>query len=207
MQQVNRRPELGRRQQWGLIGLVCIGLMVLMVGGSGCASRVFYNQDYRMQVDCAGIDPGKLQFYNDKEFLIRRKIVKNEVHSVNGVVETVEELSHQDIRIRRGTPCRIDSVAGNFYFVRFEIGEGNVVKFYKNAFDYYQIGADVWVRGRGSILYGGNECEIERIGNDCLLQVKNYQRFRNQKQRQVAGGLEVGTEIRDSIFDDSEDEQ
>jgi hypothetical protein len=199
MQRTSRHNNSISKVRWGYIGILLAGLFTGIVGLSGCASKVFYTQDYRVKVDCAGIDPSKLQFYNDKEFLIRRRTTSKEVKSIDGVVSQTEGVRVQDIRVRRGTPCRVDSVSGNFYWVRFEIGEGNVVRFYKNAFDHYQIGADKWVRGRGNIVYGGKDCEIERVGNDCLLQVKNYQTFRDKKQRNIAGGLRVGTEIRDSI--------
>lgn len=192
----------GRKPDWGLMGLLFLGMTGLLLGMSGCASKVFYTQEFRVLVDSAHIDPRRLQFYNDKEFLIRRKTVSKEVKSTEGVVTNTEGIRVTDVRIRRGTPCRVDSVSGNNYFVRFEIGEGCVLRFYKNTYDHYQIGADKWVAGRGQIVYGGKDYVIERVGNDCLLQVKNYQTFRDQKRRNVARGVEVGTEdaqIRDSI--------
>lgn len=186
-------PRAGNRF-WGIVTISFVGLAMSVLGFTGCASKVFYTQEYRVKVDTAKIDPSKLQFYNDKEFLIRRKTVIKDVATEDGVVSMTEGVRVQDIRVRRGTPCRVDSVSGNNYWVRFEIGEGHTVRFYKNSFDYYQIGADKWVRGRGAIAYGGKECEIERVGNDCLLLVKNYQTFRDKKEKRVASGLEVGTE-------------
>ncbi len=193
--QVKRRPSAA----WGVITTMFLGLLGLMLFVSSCTSRVFYTQDYRTKVEKANIDPQKLQFYNDKEFLIRRRTSSKEVKSAEGVVSTVEGTRVQDIRIRRGTPCRVDSVAGNFYWVRFEIGDGNVIKFYKNSFDYYQIAATKWVRGRGAISYGDRDCEIERVGNDCLLLVKNYQKFRDKTDKKYAKGFKVGTEQHDSL--------
>lgn len=199
MQRTITESNPRQRVRWGNVGIMLAIFFMGVIGLSSCASKVFYTQDYRVKVDSAHIDPSKLQFYNDKEFMIRRRTNSNEVKSVDGVVSTSVGNRVQDIRVRRGTPCRVDSVAGNFYYIRFEIGEGHVIRFYKNAFDHYQIGADKWVRGRGAIAYGGKECEIERNGNDCLLLVKNYQTFRDKKQRNIAEGLKVGTEIRDSI--------
>jgi hypothetical protein len=195
-----------RAGRWGMLVMGCMGLLACLVGLSSCTSKVFYTQEYRVLVDSSHLDPTRLQFYNDKEFLIRRRTSTKEVVTEGGVVSQTEGIRVQDIRVRRGTPCRVDSVSGNSYFIRFEIGEGNVIKFYKNAFDHYQIGADKWVRGRGNILYGGKDCEIERVGNDCLLLVKNYQTFRDQKQKNIAGGLKVGTQIRDTLdFDEDEE--
>jgi hypothetical protein len=208
MQVQNSPSQATRGRLWGLMWIACLGLAATVVGLSGCSSKVFYTQEYRIKVDSAHINPSKLQFYNDKEFLIRRKTVTKEVKSEEGIVTSTEGLRVQDIRVRRGTPCRVDSVSGNYYYMSFEIGEGNTVRFYKNSFDYYQIGADKWVRGRGSVKYGGKECEIERIGNDCLLMVKNYQTFKDKKERRVARGVEVGTDgaqMRDTMNLDEED--
>jgi hypothetical protein len=200
-----QKPNFSPRP-WAWVGSACLVLMTAVLVMSGCATKVFYTQEYRELVDSAHLDPSRLQFYNDKEFLIRRRVETKEVTTQEGVVSLTDGLRVQDVRVRRGTPCRVDSVSGNFYFVRFEIGEGNVVKFYKNAYDHYQIGAEKWVRGRGNILYGGKECQIERNGNDCLLLVKNYQTFRDKKQKDVAEGLRYNTDIIDTLDTGEEDE-
>ena len=204
MQKQDSQQVAGAKIGWAATGAVYLVLVGMVLGISSCATKVFYTQDYRNRVDSAHIDPGKLQFYNDKEFLIRRKTTINKVETENGVVSSLEGIKVQDIRVRRGTPCRLDTVVGNFYYMRFEVGDGNVVRFYKNAFDHYQIGADKWVRGRGAITYGGDDCEIERVGNDCLLMVKNYQKFRDSKQRRRVKGIQYDYENRDTILEKAE---
>ena len=206
MQQADNQVTRRQSGTWGLVTTAFLGLLSLVLLLSSCASRVFYTQDYRTKVEKAEIDPTRLQFYNDKEFLIRRRTDSTEVNTTDGIVSTVEGTRVQDIRVRRGTPCRVDSVAGNYYWVRFEIGDSNVIKFYKNSFDYYQIAATKWVRGRGAIRYGGRPCEIERIGNDCLLLVKNYQKFKDKTDKKYAKGFKVGTEQHDTLDTPIEEE-
>jgi hypothetical protein len=175
-----------------------IGAVLLV---AGCASKVYFTQDARELMEKAGEDVTKLQFYNDKEFLLRRKTTSRQFDAIDGVVTKVEGLRVQDLRVRRGTPCRIDSVSGNSYWIRFELGEGQTLRFYKNQYDHYQIWADKWHSGRGNIVYGNKDYIIERVGNDCLLMVKNSQTFRKNSQRRVAEGLEVGEDIREEPVD------
>jgi hypothetical protein len=174
------------------------GLILLC---ASCASKVYFTQDAREKLEKEGVDVTELQFYNDKELLLRRKTNSRELTTEEGVVTKMEGLRVQDLRVRRGTPCRIDSISANSYYIRFELGEGQTLRFYKNQFDHYQIYADRWVAGRGNIQYGERDYTIERIGNDCLLMVKNSQRFRAINQRKVAKGVLVGEDegIRDTI--------
>jgi hypothetical protein len=92
-------------------------------------------------------------------------------------------------------------VSGNSYWIRFELGQGETLRFYKNQYDHYQIWADRWHSGRGNIVYGGKDYIIERIGNDCLLMVKNSQSFRKSNQKKVAEGVDVNEDIREVPLD------
>jgi hypothetical protein len=181
-----------------LIGVFGLGLILVV---SSCASKVYFTHDAREALELAKEDPMKLQFYNDKEFLLRRKTTSRQLETVEGVVSKTEGLRVQDLRIRRGTPCRLDSIDGNSYFIRFEHGEGLTLRFYKNQYEHYQIWADRWHSGRGNIVYGGKDYVVERIGNDCLLMVKNSQSFRKSNQRRTAEGLDVNAVIREAPAD------
>lgn len=168
---------------------------------ASCASKVFFNEDARMKLEKREIGLDELQFYNDKEMLLRRKTTSRQIAADGGVVSKTEGLRVQDLRIRRATACRVDSVAPNAIYIRFELGEGQVLKFYKNQFGYYQVWADRWYAGRGNIVYGGKDYVVERIGNDCLLMVKNSQKFRDVTQKKTAKGVLVGEDLpeRDTI--------
>ena len=186
---------------WNFRGIFTATLLGCIVFIAGCASKVYYTDDARLALEEAKEDVTKLQFYNDKEFLLRRKTTSRQLETVEGVVEKTEGLRVQDLRIRRGTPCRLDSVSGNSYWIRFELGQGETLRFYKNQYDHYQIWADRWHSGRGNIVYGGKDYIIERIGNDCLLMVKNSQSFRKSNQRKVAIGVDVNEDIREVPLD------
>lgn len=187
------------------LGLAIYGLLVgLVLLSASCASKVYFTEDARLKLEKEGLSLTELQFYNDKELLLRRKTTSRELKTEQGIVSKTEGIRVQDLRVRRGTPCRIDSVSPNSIFIRFELGEGETLRFYKNQYDHYQIYADRWVAGRGGIVYGSKDYVVERIGNDCLLMVKNSQRFRAINQRKVAKGVLVGDDDvrRDTIPDD-----
>ena len=174
------------------------GLVMVL---ASCASKVFFNEDARQKLEKAKVGLDELQFYNDKEMLLRRKTTSRQLVAEGGVVNKSEGLRVQDLRIRRGTACRVDSVGAGVIYIRFELGEGQVMKFYKNQFGYYQVWADRWVAGRGNIIYGGKDYLVERVGNDCLLMVKNTQKFRDVNQKKTAKGVLVGEDLpeRDTV--------
>lgn len=176
-------------------------MVTVVLLSASCASKVYFTHDARVVIDSAGKDPTKFQYYNDKEILLRHKLPNQDIKPVDGVVVIDEGLSVTDLRIRRGTPCRVDSIEGNSYWMRFEIAEGKTLRFYKNQYDHYQIWADKWSQGRGNIQYGNKPFVIERVGNDCLLMVKNAQTFKETKKRKIAEGVKVGQEMRELVPD------
>lgn len=194
--------------RWKLGWVVYCLLVVTVLVGASCANKIYFTQDERDLIEkdtTRQVDIRDLQFYNDKEILLRGKSHNNNLIANSGVVVKSEDLVVRDLRIRRGTPCRVDSVGYNCLFVRFELGEGEVLRFYRNEFDHYQIYANRWFAGRGSIVYGGVDFTIERLGNDCLLMVKNYEKFRAQRKRDRATGVRItdGDIMRDSIANDT----
>lgn len=178
----------------GVFQLALVGVVVFL---TGCASKVYFTEDARLALEAAKEDVTKLQFYNDKEFLLRRKTTSRSLETVEGVVAKTEGLRVTDLRIRRGTPCRLDSISGNSYWIRFGLGKGETLRFYKNQYNHYQLWADHWHSGRGNIVYGGKDYVIERIGNDCLLMVKNSQTFKKSNQKKIAKGVDVNEDIRE----------
>ena len=176
-----RRPST-----WVLLLWIGMGMMTF-----SCHPKVYFTNSAREKLEEAGDNIAMLQFYNDKEILLRRKTTSREVLSDEGLVVNTEGIRVMDLRIRRRTPCRIDSIAGNRIYIRFEDGDGNHLVFYKNTYDHYQIYSDEWVSGRGNVKYNMKDFAIERIGNDCLLMVQNNSKYRRLTDRKVVEGLRV----------------
>lgn len=204
--QESRRAKTGLKAgKWPLFLLLVV---VLGITEFGCSRKVFFTEDARRKLEEAGEDLSQLQFYNDKEILLRRKTVTHEILAdEDGVVNNTEGLRVVDLRIRRGTPCRIDSVAGGRMYIRFEDGDGNTLCFYRNTYDHYQIYSDHWLSGRGTITYNLKEFVIERVGNDCLLMVQNNSSYKRVTDKKVVDGLRVNPyENEEEDEDDVEDE-
>lgn len=181
MNGLKRRPSV-----WVLLLWLGMGLLTF-----SCHPKVYFTDAARLKLEEAGDDISMLQFYNDKEILLRRKTTSREILSDEGTVVNTEGIRVMDLRIRRRTRCRIDSISGDRVYLRFEDGEGNYLCFYKNGYDHYQIYSDAWVGGRGSTQYNLKEFVIERIGNDCLLMVQNNSKYRRNTDKKVVEGLRV----------------
>jgi hypothetical protein len=182
--------------------------------GASCARKVYFTDDARIKI--ASEEDGEsllmdLQFYTDDEILLRYRNVERSMEAVDGVLAKKEETQVKDIIIRRGTPCRLDSIDRyrNLLCLRFGLDPGEVLRFYKNRYDHYQIYADKWVSGRGNIQFQEQPFRIERQGNDCLLMVKNSESFRRITKVNRAKGVRVNEKleapIRDTIFEEPEE--
>lgn len=195
MNQKNNYWRLGKLRFRAIGQSPSIWVLFLWIGMSitisACHPKVFFTDSARRKLEEAGDDIRMLQFYNDKEILLRRKTTSREILSDEGLVINTEGIRVVDLRIRRRTPCRIDSISDNRIYIRFEDGDGNHLCFYKNAYDHYQIYSPEWVSGRGKVQYNLKEFNIERIGNDCLLMVENNSKYRKMTDRKVIEGLRV----------------
>ena len=112
-------------------------LTLIMFAGLGlltfsCHPKVFFTDGARQKLEEAGDDISMLQFYNDKEILLHRKTTSRLIEPNEGVVINTEGNRVVYLRIRRRTKCRIDSIAGDRVYIRFEDGDRNNLCFYKN---------------------------------------------------------------------------
>jgi hypothetical protein len=174
---------------WSLLAIVALAF-----GISSCAPKVYFTEDIRLKLIESEMDISGIQFYNDKEILLRRRTTSNNLTIEEGVLTKVDGLRVHELRIRRATPCRVDSVANGKYYLRFEQGENRYLRFYLNSFDHYQLDADKWSNGRGQIVYNEEDYIIERVGNDCLLLVRNSRKFRSLTQKKTVDGIRVSPE-------------
>jgi hypothetical protein len=196
--------------------MVAYALLIgtVLLGASSCARKIYFTDDARVKI--ASAENGEsllreLQFYTDDEILLRYRNVEKSMAPVDGVLQKKEAIQVKDIRIRRGTPCRLDSIDRyrNLLCLRFGLDPGEVLRFYKNRYDHYQIYADKWIGGRGNIKFQDQPFRIERQGNDCLLMVKNSEKYRQVTKVARAKGVRVNmdleTPIRDTIFEEPEE--
>lgn len=165
--------------------------MAIAMVFSSCAPRVMFTEGARKKLEEAKVDLSLIQFYNDKEILLQRKMDNNEVVVESGTIREHDGRRIQEVRIPRYTPAIYDGFENGKLVVRFELGDGKTLRFYRNSYDKFQIDADKWVKRNGMITYGNMPFLIKPIGNDALLLVKKTKVYKTVTESETAKGLNV----------------
>jgi hypothetical protein len=177
------------KSRYTYIFLLCGGLMALAL--VACKPKSVFLESVRIQLDTAKVDMRQVQFYNDKNIVLRRKASQSDVSESGGKMIEVDGEQIQEILIKRGTPGVVTGNQNGKLLVRFEIGEGKVLRFYKNSKGAYQIDSDRWVARKGLIQYAGLDFVIETESNDVLLMYKETKKYRSSSELKTAKGLKV----------------
>jgi hypothetical protein len=158
---------------------------------SSCAPRLIFKEDARARLTEQNVDLAKVQFYTDKEIILRRKVDSSEFSVDDGVIIEVDGRRTQEIKIPRYTPCIFEQYDNGRLYIRFDRGEDKLLRFKRNSYDSFQIDADAWIKRRGQIEYGGKDFYIEPGGNDALLLVKKTKAYKSFTDSEVTRGLKV----------------
>ena len=111
----------------------------------------------------------------------------------SGVIREVDGRRTQEIKIPRYTPCVIEGYENGRLYIRFERGDGKLLRFKRNSYDSFQIDADEWIKRRGAIVYGEKDFYIEPGGNDALLLVKKTKAYKSMTESRVTPGIKVNS--------------
>lgn len=177
--------KMMKNTTWLRIFPIVLGLMLTL---AGCKPKIIFLDTNRTELEEAEVPLKMVQFYNDKEIILRRKASSRDIKESGGRMIEIDGDQIQEIRIRRNTPCIITGIKGNKLVVRFETGEGKTLRFYKNTKGAYQIDADEWISRRGQVEYAGLDFEIQEPSNDVLLLFREKRHFRsNPESRTIKG--------------------
>ncbi|MFN8398087.1 MAG: hypothetical protein U0176_25950 [Bacteroidia bacterium] len=172
-----------------VLALSALGLVLIF---TSCKPKNVFLETNRVQLDTSGVALKQVQFYNDKAIILRRKAqTDGEVSESGGRMIEVDGEAVQEILIKKGTPGVITGEQNGKYLVRFERGDGKVIRFYKNSKGAFQIDADKWVNRKGLITYAGLDFIIEEESNDCLLMFRENKRFSSTSEMKTAKGLKI----------------
>ena len=163
---------------------------------SACAPRVIFMHEARVRLEEQEVDLSRIQFYNDKDIVLQRKVDSQEYTVKEGVIREIDGRRVQEVRIPRNTNAVIDSTNGGNLYVRFERGDDKLIRFYRNEYDTYQIDADEWIQRQGKIEYAGKDFYITAAGNDALMLVKKTKAYKTMTESHVVSGIKVKTRRR-----------
>ncbi|MFM2376655.1 MAG: hypothetical protein RLZZ165_1752 [Bacteroidota bacterium] len=167
------------------------GMLVAMTVLACKPKSVFLHAE-RVRMDTLNYDLGQIQFYNDKDIVLRHKQSEGGfVSEMGGKMIEVDGEAIYQVVIKKGTPCLVTGEQNDKLLVRFEPGDKRFLIFYKNSKGAYQIDALKWVKRYGMIKYAGLDFTIEPESNDVLLMYRQKSSFKSISSSRTIKGLRV----------------
>ena len=171
-----------------LIGIVLI---------SGCSPKVYFTGDIRQKMDENKIKMTDVQYYNDRQLVLRRELTSGDVNVTAGKIKIENGRYINEIVIKKLTPAICVEEGTNTLKVTFEEGPGKVISFgvdgkSKSAQTLpYQIQADDWIKDFGKVFYDGQVYFITPGGSETKLLISKTKLEKTSIDKRYAKGVKV----------------
>jgi hypothetical protein len=140
------------------------------------SSKVYFTSAIRNDVEASHQSLQKVQFYADRDIVLRRDMDIGETKVKSGVVKIENGHYVNIITLKKHTPGVCTIVKGNAIGVSFEQGDNKFLTFgktkYANPEDPYRILANDWVNDYGVIMYDGKQYYIQPQGTEAGIMIK-----------------------------------
>jgi len=171
-------------------------LLSAILASSCSSSKTYFTQAIRDDVERSQVDIRKIQFYADRDIVLKRELDNGEVKVTSGKVQFENGHYVNVITLKKGTPGICTLLKSGVVGVSFEDGNDRFLTFGKTRYaqpsDPYRILANDWVKDRGVITYEGKLFHIEPAGTEAGILIKskwlqtNKVESREMKGRKVA---------------------
>ncbi len=175
----------------GKIGYPLVFILLFSIVGTSCKPRLLFTEANRGHLEQKGIDMSRVQFFTDKELILRRLDPTTDTQVANGEIRQVDQENTDELRIPRGTPGLLEKMDDGMLWINFEDRRGTQLRFKRNKYDHYQIDADKWYDRRGEVTYDGKIYYLTPPHNDALLQVKKRELQRELKNSRIVRGNRI----------------
>ncbi len=192
-------------------------LSVLLMVPILCACKTYFTHNIKTDLQTNQVNLKKIQYYNSRKILLKRYIEKSETKVASGEVRTSQGRYIEEIVIDEGTKGICDSVGEEVLYIRFEPGEGKVLRFARDnsVDDHYVLQAQEWDREdideenipftegstnyasvsqdrfTGKIEYGGETYYTKSYEEKPKLKIKKTKTSTTQKETREVEGMEV----------------
>ena len=140
------------------------------------SSKTYFTPDIRRRVEANSVSLTKIQYYADRNIVLKRELEKGETKVISGTVKFENGHNTNIIKLKKGTPGVCTYVGPNKVSISFEMGDGKYLNFGKTrngtADEPYRILADDWVNDYGVITYEGKQYHIEPAGTEASIKIK-----------------------------------
>ena len=162
---------------------------------SSCSQKVYFNTQVRKQLEDLNIPLNKLQFYVDRDVILRREISKEETKASSGVVKFENGKYVNIIKLPMYTYGLCTKIYPNKLNISFEDVDGKFLTFGypKNGSDEnaYQINADEWNGNIGKINYEGKVFYIDEKSSDAKIMINQQWKAKKDVKQRVMKGRKI----------------
>jgi len=152
-------------------------VLVPFILASCSSSKTYFTSDIRARVEASHQPLDKIQFYADRDIVLRRDIDKAEAMVASGKVKIENGHYVNIITLKKGTPGVCVMAKGNAICISFEQGSDKFLTFGKTKLagpdDPYRILANDWVEDYGTVMYEGKEFHIQPEGGEASIMIKS----------------------------------
>ena len=162
---------------------------------SSCSQQLVpFTQQVRDQYHLQPEELKSIQFYFSNSFVLRRGENNDTKETRNGELTVMNDSKIEEVIIKAGTPCVINSVVdGNKVKVSFEDDFNKHLVFgsLNNTDGYYTLMALDWKNGKGKVNYGENTYYSSPGSKDVFLALKMKSLKRLKVDQKVVKGATV----------------
>jgi hypothetical protein len=167
-------------------------LFSVIVFASCSSSKTYFTPAIRSRVEANSVPLTKIQYYVDRDIVLKRELDKGETKVISGSVKFENGHYVNIITLKKGTPGVCTVVAPNKLSISFEAGDGKFLNFGKTlegtSTDPYRVLANQWVNDEGVITYEGKPYHIESSGTEASVKIKTkWLNVNKVEKRQMKG--------------------
>jgi hypothetical protein len=155
-------------------------------------SKTYFTPAIRSRVEANSVPLTKIQYYVDRDIVLKRELEKGETKVTAGSVKFENGHYINIIVLKKGTPGVCTMANPNKVSISFELGSGNYLNFGRTKMgtddDPYRVLANSWVSDYGLITYEGKPYHIEPAGTEASIMIKTkWLRTTKVEKRQMKG--------------------
>ena len=165
---------------------------------SSCSpSKTYFTQAIRDDVDRSQVDISRIQFYADRDIVLKRELDNGEVKVNSGKVRFENGHYVNIITLKKGTPGVCTFRKSGAVGISFEAGNERFLTFGKTKYaqpsDPYRILANEWVNNYGVITYEGRSYHIEQKGAEAGIMIRSKWLHKTKVETREMKGRKVAS--------------
>ena len=168
-----------------------ITILALSLFGTSCTKTIYFTQNFRKEIEDVGFELEKVQFYNDREIVLKRTLTSED-----------QELEKGKITFEKGKQIEIISIPANtagicidktdtWLKIKFEKGSNRQFTFLRSPTGSYQISdGRAFIKQGGQVLYSDKKYNLS-TGYAAKLRVKKKKVNKQEVDRKKVKGIKV----------------